>query len=48
MRQGWVDFAFAKFTSGNHLRIYLLGQGDQKAAERMLTAAGTAVAASHG
>lgn len=48
MRQGWVDPAFAEFTSGIHLRIYLLGQGDQKAAERMLTAAGTAVAASHG
>jgi aspartokinase-like uncharacterized kinase len=48
MRQGWVDPAFAKFTFGIHLRIYLLGQGDQKAAERMLTAAGTAEAASHG
>jgi aspartokinase-like uncharacterized kinase len=48
MRRGWVDPAFEKFTSGMHLRILLLGQGDQKAAERMLTAAGTAVATSHG
>jgi aspartokinase-like uncharacterized kinase len=47
MRRGWVDPAFAKFSSGTHLRIGLLGQGDQKAAERMLTAAGTAVATSH-
>ncbi len=48
MRRGWVDPAFEKFTSGVQFRILLLGQGDQKAAERMLTAAGTAVATSHG
>jgi 5-(aminomethyl)-3-furanmethanol phosphate kinase len=48
MRRGWVDPAFAKFTSGMQLRIILLGQGDQKAAERMLTAADAAAAASAG
>jgi 5-(aminomethyl)-3-furanmethanol phosphate kinase len=48
MRRGWVDSAFAKFTSGMHLRIVLLGQGDQKAAERMLTSGVTAAATSHG
>ena len=47
-RRGWVDPAFAQFTSGMHLRICLLGQGDQKAAERMLTAADTAGATGHG
>lgn len=47
MRRGWVDSAFAKFTSGMHLQISLLGQGDQEAAERMLRTAGTAVATSH-
>ena len=48
VHRGWLDPAFATFTSGMHLQMTLLGQGDQKAAERMLTAAGTAVAASHG
>lgn len=48
VRRGWVDPAFAKFTSGMHLRILLLGQGDQKTAKRMLRAAGTAVETIHG
>jgi aspartokinase-like uncharacterized kinase len=48
MRRGWVDPAFAIFTSGMHFRIVLLGQGDQKAAERMLTAADVVMATSHG
>ena len=48
MRRGWVDPAFATFTSGMHLRFVLLGQGDQMVAERMLTAAATVVATSHG
>ena len=48
MRRGWIDPAFATFTSGTRLRIVLLGQGDHKAAGRMLTAADTAVATSHG
>lgn len=47
-RRGWVDPAFAKFTFGMKLRISLLGQGDQTAAELMLKGAGTAVATSHG
>jgi aspartokinase-like uncharacterized kinase len=47
MRRGWVDPAFAKFTSGMHFRIVLLGQGDQKAAERMLTSADVVMATSH-
>ncbi|MEO8007734.1 MAG: hypothetical protein ABI728_04335 [Betaproteobacteria bacterium] len=47
MRRGWVDPAFAKFTSGRRLRIVLLGQRDQQAAERMLMAVGTAVETSH-
>ena len=48
MRRGWVDPVFATFTSGTHFRILLLGQGDQKAAERLLTTAGTAAATSLG
>ena len=48
VRRGWVDPAFPKFTSGMRLRIVLLGPRDQKAAERMLIAAGTAVETSHG
>jgi aspartokinase-like uncharacterized kinase len=48
IRRGWVDPAFAKFTSGMQLRIMLLGHGDQKAAERMLTATDTAAATSQG
>ena len=48
MRRGWVDPAFAKFTSGMHFRIVLLGWRDQKAAECMLRAADTAVATSLG
>ena len=48
MRRGWVDPAFATFTSGMHLRFVLLGQGEQMVAERMLTAAATVVATSHG
>ena len=47
VRRGWVDPAFAKFASGTRLRIFLLGQGDQKAAQRMLISAGAGVAASH-
>ena len=47
VRRGWVDPAFAKFASGMRQRIFLLGQGDQKAAQRMLISAGTVVAASH-
>lgn len=46
MRRGWVDPAFAQFTTGARLRVFLLGQGDQKVAERLLTAADTAVATS--
>ncbi len=46
MRRGWVDPAFAKSISGTHLRIVLLGPGDQKAAERMLTTVDAATAAS--
>lgn len=38
VRRGWVDAAFANFTSSMHHRIYLLGKGEQKLAERMLTA----------
>ena len=48
VRRGWVDPVFATFTSGTHFRILLLGQGDQKAAERLLTTAGTAAATSLG
>ena len=48
MRRDWVDPAFATFTSGMHFRFVLLGEGDQKVAERMLTAADTVVATSHG
>jgi aspartokinase-like uncharacterized kinase len=48
MRRGWVDPAFANFISDTHLRIVLLGPGDQKAAVRMLTAVGTTVATNHG
>ncbi len=48
VRRGWVDPAFATFASGGDLRIALLGQGDQKAAERMLTAADVVMATSHG
>lgn len=48
VRRGWVDPAFAKFTSGMHLRILLLGQGDQKAVERMLIADDTVAVTSRG
>jgi len=37
MRRGWVDPAFAKFTSRMHFRIVLLGHDEQKVAERLLT-----------
>ena len=46
IRQGWVDAAFAKFSSGPNFRTLLLGQGDQKTAERLLTAAGAAMVTS--
>jgi aspartokinase-like uncharacterized kinase len=36
MRRGWVDPAFAKFTSGVDFRIVLLGRGDQNAAASLL------------
>ncbi|HKB81616.1 MAG TPA: aspartate kinase [Burkholderiales bacterium] len=48
VRRGWVDPAFAKFTSGMRLRIDLLGQGGQKLAESILTAADVAAVTGHG
>ena len=36
-RRGWVDPAFAKFSSGKRFEIVLLGRGDQEAAKRFLT-----------
>jgi 5-(aminomethyl)-3-furanmethanol phosphate kinase len=46
VRRGWVDPAFAKLTSGMDLRILLLGQRDQKTAERMFTTAEVAAVTS--
>jgi aspartokinase-like uncharacterized kinase len=36
IRRGWVDPAFAKFTSGRHLRMVLVGPGDQETARKIL------------
>ena len=46
MRRGWVDAGFAKINAGVHFRTLLLGQGDQKAAERLLTTVDAAMATS--
>ena len=48
LRRGWVDAAFARFTSGKKIRIVLLGHGDQKIAEQILTAANTTEIMSNG
>jgi 5-(aminomethyl)-3-furanmethanol phosphate kinase len=48
VRRGWVDPSFPQFTSSARFQVHVLGQGDQMAAVRMLTAAGTMVATSHG
>jgi aspartokinase-like uncharacterized kinase len=44
MRRGWVDPAFAKFTTGRHSGIVLLGKGDQQTMQRVLTMATPATA----
>jgi aspartokinase-like uncharacterized kinase len=36
MRRGWIDPAFAKFTSDRRLRIVLVGPGDQETVRRIL------------
>jgi aspartokinase-like uncharacterized kinase len=47
MRRGWVDPAFAKFSSGKKFKIVLLGKGDQNAAEFLLTSDDAVKATSH-
>ncbi len=47
MRRGWVDPAFAKFTSGVDFRIVLLGRGDQKAAASLLVEVDAGMETSH-
>ncbi|MBI3527998.1 MAG: uridylate kinase [Betaproteobacteria bacterium] len=47
VRRGWVDPAFAKFSSGKQFKIVLLGKGDQNAAEFLLTSDDAVKATSH-
>jgi aspartokinase-like uncharacterized kinase len=44
MRRGWVDGAFAEFTSALRSPVRVVGQGDQKAVQDMLSAAHAASA----
>jgi aspartokinase-like uncharacterized kinase len=41
MRRGWVDGAFARFTSGIRFPVVVFGPGDQGAVEEMLSRAGS-------